>query len=125
MLRNVTFLDGINACFFWGSVQYWLKPGGKIFITDYCCGPKPWSDEFTAYVEQRGYDLLTPSEYGNIFSDLGYENVIAEDKTDMFVYYLKKELAEVEKDKDQFINVCIFFFNFQIFIYLIFFIFGF
>ncbi len=56
--------------------------------------------------------MLTPSEYGNIFSDLGYENVVAEDKTDMFVYYLKKELAEVEKDKDQFINVFLVFSQF-------------
>ena len=66
---------------------------------------KPWSDDYTAYVEQRGYALLTPAEYGNLFRDLGYENVVAEDKTETFVYYLNYELEEVEKVKEKFINV--------------------
>lgn len=84
--------------------QKWLKPGGKIFITDYCCGPKPWSDDYAAYVEQRGYALLTPTEYGDIFRSLGYQNVVSEDKTDLFVFYLNKELAEVAEIKEKFVN---------------------
>ncbi len=30
-------------------LKSWLKPGGKLFISDYTCSPKPWSDEFTWY----------------------------------------------------------------------------
>ena len=52
----------LNA-FLHGIVQDWLKPGGKLFITDYCCTEEPWSD---IYVKQRGYILLSPKEYGKV-----------------------------------------------------------
>ena len=55
--------------------RYWLKPGGKLFCTDYCCGPKPWSDEFTVYVEQRGYELYTVNEYDSLLKDSGFINI--------------------------------------------------
>ncbi|KAK5600432.1 hypothetical protein CRENBAI_021729 [Crenichthys baileyi] len=42
----------------------WLKPGGQLLISDYCCGEKPWTPAFEVYVKQRGYILYTPSEYG-------------------------------------------------------------
>ncbi len=87
------------------SFQTWLRPGGKVFITDYVCGPKPWCNDFAAYVEQRGYNLLTVEEYGNIFKDLGFVNVKPEDKTDLFVYYLKRELDLFEKNRESFIKV--------------------
>lgn len=87
-----------------GQFKRWLRPGGRVFITDYTCGPKPWSDEFTAYVEQRGYELLTVEEYGNIFKELGFVNVRAEDKTDTFVYYLNYELEKIDKIKESFIQ---------------------
>ncbi|KAK6466201.1 phosphoethanolamine N-methyltransferase 3-like isoform X1 [Huso huso] len=38
----------------------WLKPGGKLLISDYCCGEKPWTPAFQDYVKQRGYILYTP-----------------------------------------------------------------
>lgn len=81
----------------------WLKPGGKIFFTDYICGPKPWSDEFTVYVEQRGYDLLTFNEYEAVLKDSEFVNIKVMDKTDMFAHYLKKELDDFVKIKDEFI----------------------
>lgn len=47
-------------------VQSWLKPGGQLLISDYCCGEKPWTPAFEAYVKQRGYILYTPSQYGKV-----------------------------------------------------------
>lgn len=82
----------------------WLKPGGKVFITDYCCGPKPWSDNYAAYVAQRGYTLLTPEEYGQVFTDLGFSNVQAEDITDYFVESLKAEIVKFEAHREEFIS---------------------
>jgi hypothetical protein len=52
--------------------------------------------------------LLTPTEYGDIFRSLGYQNVVSEDKTDLFVFYLNKELAEVAEIKEKFVNVGVF-----------------
>lgn len=46
--------------------QSWLKPGGQLLISDYCCGEKPWTPVFEAYVKQRGYILYTPSQYGKV-----------------------------------------------------------
>ena len=46
--------------------QDWLKPGGKLFITDYCCTEDPWSDVYAAYVKQRGYNLLSVQQYGKV-----------------------------------------------------------
>lgn len=82
----------------------WLKPGGKVFITDYCCGPKPWSDNYEKYVEQRGYNLMTVPEYGKLFTDLGFVNVQAENVTDTFVEMLKAELVKFEAMKTEFID---------------------
>lgn len=47
-------------------VQSWLKPGGQLLISDYCCGEKPWTPAFEAYVKQRGYVLYTPAQYGKV-----------------------------------------------------------
>jgi len=43
-----------------------LKPGGQLLFTDYCCARKPWSDEFGAYVQERGYILHTTDEYAEL-----------------------------------------------------------
>jgi phosphoethanolamine N-methyltransferase len=92
-------------------LKNWLKPGGKLLITDYCCGPKPWSDEFIVYVEQRGYDLLTTDEYKNALVDAGFVNVTSEDKTEMFADYLNKELDTLNGIKEDFIQVYLIFFH--------------
>lgn len=86
-------------------LRSWLKPGGKLFISDYICGAKPWSDEFTCYVEQRGYDLLTLEEYETLLKEFGFVNICAEDKTDFFMNYTKIELENFTQNKDEFIKV--------------------
>lgn len=50
----------------WSFLQKCLKPGGQLFITDYCCGEKEHSEEFKDYVKQRGYNLLTVADYGKV-----------------------------------------------------------
>lgn len=56
----------LSIPFFLCLVQSWLKPGGQLLISDYCCGEKPWTPVFDAYVKQRGYILYTPSRYGKV-----------------------------------------------------------
>lgn len=56
----------LSIPFFLCWVQSWLKPGGQLLISDYCCGEKPWTPVFEAYVKQRGYILYTPSRYGKV-----------------------------------------------------------
>ncbi|KAI9173933.1 hypothetical protein LWI28_009075 [Acer negundo] len=82
----------------------WLKPGGKVLISDYCKSSGTPSSEFAEYIKQRGYDLHDMKSYGQMLSDAGFVDVVAEDHTDQFLQVLERELAAVEKDKDAFIH---------------------
>uniref|UniRef100_A0A5B6Z0V9 phosphoethanolamine N-methyltransferase n=1 Tax=Davidia involucrata TaxID=16924 RepID=A0A5B6Z0V9_DAVIN len=86
------------------SFYKWLKPGGKVLISDYCKNAGPPSPEFTDYIKQRGYDLHDVEAYGQMLRDAGFGEVIAEDRTDQFIKVLQKELNAVEKDKEAFIQ---------------------
>ncbi|CAL4954992.1 unnamed protein product [Urochloa decumbens] len=82
----------------------WLKPGGKVLISDYCKSPGKPSEEFASYIGQRGYDLHDVEAYGQMLKDAGFSHVIAEDRTDQFLAILHKELDRFEKNKDGFLS---------------------
>ncbi|KAI0491653.1 hypothetical protein KFK09_025913 [Dendrobium nobile] len=82
----------------------WLKPGGKVLISDYCKRAGNSSMEFTEYIDKRGYDLHDVESYGQMLKDAGFQHVIAEDRTDQFVEVLQRELDAVEKNKEDFIR---------------------
>ncbi|XP_052180415.1 phosphomethylethanolamine N-methyltransferase-like [Diospyros lotus] len=86
------------------SFLKWLKPGGKVLISDYCKSDGPPSPEFAAYIKQRGYDLHTVEAYGQMLRDAGFVEVVAEDRTDQFIQVLQKELGSTEQDKESFIQ---------------------
>lgn len=82
----------------------WLRPGGKLLISDYCRGDQEHSDQFLRYVAQRGYHLLTVTDYGSILSKVGFKNVEAKDVTDYFVEILHKEMKYFSDQKEDFIQ---------------------
>ncbi|XP_020105681.1 phosphoethanolamine N-methyltransferase 1-like [Ananas comosus] len=82
----------------------WLKPGGKLLISDYCKSSGAPSEEFAEYIKQRGYDLHDVKAYGQMLEESGFRDVVAEDRTDQFLEVLQRELDVVEKDKDAFIH---------------------
>ncbi|DAZ96530.1 TPA: hypothetical protein N0F65_011207 [Lagenidium giganteum] len=82
----------------------WLKPGGRVLISDYCCGEHESSDRFKKYVAQRGYHLLSPSQYGKVLERAGFSDVVAEDRTNQFVSVLNEELERTLINKDEFIK---------------------
>ncbi|GAV74409.1 Methyltransf_11 domain-containing protein/Methyltransf_23 domain-containing protein [Cephalotus follicularis] len=81
----------------------WLKPGGKVLISDYCRSAQTPSSEFAEYIKERGYDLHDVKTYGQMLRDAGFD-VVAEDRTEQFLQVLQRELNAVEKDKDAFIR---------------------
>lgn len=48
------------------SFYKWLKPGGRVLISDYCKKAGPASEDFAAYIKQRGYDLHDVEAYGQV-----------------------------------------------------------
>lgn len=86
------------------KMHNWLKIGGKLLISDYCKSPGPQSQDFTSYIEQRGYDLHDVEHYGQMIKDAGFDKVIAEDRTVEFMEILRKELASFEQNKQLFVK---------------------
>ncbi|CAD5190557.1 unnamed protein product [Musa acuminata subsp. malaccensis] len=82
----------------------WLKPGGKLLISDYCKKLGTPSDDFAAYIKQRGYDLHDVDAYGQMLKNAGFNKVIAEDRTNQFLEVLQRELDAVEMGKEGFIR---------------------
>ena len=78
----------------------WLKPGGQLLITDYCCGTNIDNEEFKNYVKQRNYFLLDPASYGKLLEKVGFVEVNAQDRTEQFINVLSKEKAHTEQNKD-------------------------
>ncbi|KAJ8427415.1 hypothetical protein Cgig2_000609 [Carnegiea gigantea] len=95
-LKNSSLVKDKPALF--KSFYKWLKPGGKVLISDYCKKAGQPSPEFAQYIKQRGYDLH------DMLRDAGFDEVIAEDRTDQFIRVLQRELDSVEKEKDAFIS---------------------
>jgi len=83
----------------------WLKPNGKLLITDYCHGDKEQhSEEFMKYVMSRGYQLLSVPAYGQLLEKVGFKSVVAEDKTKDFMDILELELKKFTNDKSDFVQ---------------------
>ncbi|XP_063613827.1 uncharacterized protein LOC134787065 [Penaeus indicus] len=82
----------------------WLKPGGKLIVTDYCRGDQEHSQEFLDYVKRRGYDLRTVKAYGKVLEEAGFKDVQAVDMTQTFISVLQNELKYFEPTRDAFVQ---------------------
>lgn len=82
----------------------WLKPGGRVFITDYTCSSGDHSQAFKDYISQRGYHLLPIEEYAKVLEDAGFKTITAKDHTDVFTEILQEELVRFKSIKEEFIE---------------------
>ncbi|MCP4187848.1 MAG: methyltransferase domain-containing protein [Gammaproteobacteria bacterium] len=90
------FLHISNKKRLFSGLYAMLKYGGQLLFSDYCCGEKPWADEFSCYVKDRGYDLLSLDEYAEKISAAGFVEVKQDDMTERFVEILKMDLGKIE-----------------------------
>ena len=89
-LVSFRFLDATKACFgegefdviysrdaimhiadkdmLYAKIFNWLKPGGMVLVSEYVHGRNypNLSTEYIEYLKDRGYQLVTAQEYGNI-----------------------------------------------------------
>merc|ERR1712150_112329 len=62
------------------------------------------SEKFKTYVAQRGYNLLSPAQYGKVLENAGFINVKAEDRSEQFAGVLRSEIEKTESIKAEFIR---------------------
>lgn len=88
------------------NIYNWLKPGGKVVITDYCCGQKEedWEDDFKEYIKNRRYTLVSVEAYKNLLADAKLKVETAKDNTDRWLITLKKEINRLEDNKGKFLS---------------------
>ena len=72
-----------------------LVPGGRLLFTDYCRSESTSSDEFDAYVAERGYCLYTVAGYEACLREAGFVDVEAEDWTARFIAFQNEELRRL------------------------------
>ncbi len=77
----------------WSNICAALRPGGQLFVTDFCRGGGPLSDEFETYVEECQYYLLALDEYVRTLEAAGFGEVRMEDIRRSFVEGLRHEQA--------------------------------
>ena len=64
LVHDILLIKSTDECV--ASQQRWLKPGGQLLITDYCCSPGEHSEQFKKYLEQRQYHLIDVESYGKV-----------------------------------------------------------
>jgi len=72
-----------------------LMPGGRLLFTDYCRAEGKSSDEFAAYVVERGYCLYTLAGYHECLRQAGFVDVVSEDWTERFIDIHRQELSRL------------------------------
>ena len=72
-----------------------LKPSGILLFSDYCCSDKPWPDDFSRYVEGRGYNLHTLDTYRAYLHQAGFEDVSSVDMTERFIGILQDDINTI------------------------------
>lgn len=72
-----------------------LRSGGRLLFTDYCCGEKPWRQDFSDYVQDRGYDLYTLPTYAEVIAAAGFSHVNYRDLTKRFIDILQADIERI------------------------------
>jgi phosphoethanolamine N-methyltransferase len=90
------FLHIHNKAGLFDAISGCLRPGGRLLFSDYLCRAGSRSDDFSAYIQQRGYDLRTLEEYRALLEQAGFEVLLTQDRTADFIEILEHELTQLE-----------------------------
>jgi phosphoethanolamine N-methyltransferase len=88
----------------WERVNSFLKPGGQLFITDFCRSKESVSMDFKTYLSQCGYFLQDIDQYAAGMAEAGFEIVRKEDITDQFINSLELERENLMRSRAEFLT---------------------
>jgi phosphoethanolamine N-methyltransferase len=80
----------------------WLKPGGKVLITDYMVGEKEHTPEFKRYLADRQYGLKPLRDYVQAAQSAGFKQVEGQDITDQLGKLIDLELHRATENRREF-----------------------
>jgi len=83
----------------------WLKPNGKLLITDYMVGEKEFTDEFKGYIASRSYALTPLRKYKEAAEAAKFSNVEAVDMTGQLLKTIETELEKAIENKQEFLQM--------------------
>uniref|UniRef100_A0A915JBH6 phosphoethanolamine N-methyltransferase n=1 Tax=Romanomermis culicivorax TaxID=13658 RepID=A0A915JBH6_ROMCU len=83
----------------------WLKPGGRMLITDYHVGEGQLTDEFKEYVKNRQYTLLPLKMYKEAAQAAGFEKAEVTDLTQEFKGTILAEMQRANDNKQEFMQM--------------------
>lgn len=88
----------------WAQVARAVRPGGQVFITDFCRRSEAVSAEFQEYLDAVHYHLQDISTYAAAMERAGLAIVSAEDQTARFIAEMERELATLEQNRAEFLK---------------------
>ena len=88
----------------WNNVYLTLKPGGQLFVADFCRGRGSLSDEFETYLEECQYHLLTLDAYVRTLEAAGFKQIHMEDITTAFIDGLRQEKEQLVDSREVFLR---------------------
>ena len=88
----------------WSNVYAALKPGGQLFVADFCRGRGPLSDEFETHLEECRYYLQTLDAYVRTLEAAGFRQIRMEDITTAFVDALRQEQERLVDNREAFLR---------------------
>ncbi len=88
----------------WQRVFNSVKPGGQLFVTDFCRRRERLSKDFAEYLEQCQYYLQDIDRYANTLAEVGFEVTTSEDITEEFIESLDEEKENLIKHRAEFLG---------------------
>ena len=88
----------------WKNVHASLKPGGQLFITDFCKGGGPLSEAFISYLMRCQYHLQNLDSYRTALETAGFQDIRVEDNTRTFIDFLRDEQESLHKNREGFLR---------------------
>ncbi len=88
----------------WRAMFDALKPGGTMFMTDFCRQAEPLSGAFADYLDTCHYHLHTVDQYAASLAAAGFQILTAEDATAEFILCMEREQSNLDASKDRFLQ---------------------